>query len=304
MIPSQPKKFKAERQEGWSLIDLSIEHMNSLSKDWTLSNNIERLNHLKSLLEEFRSAQQEIENISHTPANTPALHLLITEAAPRAEKMLAAISTMIDEESALEATEERKALLKLLADSRGSFAIGLASIRAFLLTGDTQFSRAFEEKWAVNEARFVSLTKPEVTYLFNAQQYQAWNTYKTLRSEFSLLPSKMFKLRDGKDWNLANYWLGTKAAPKAAAIFTVLDEMRISQEQLTKEDQSLLVTDAQNMKVIMLIGTFLALVTGSIISISVSRMISFPLRRVVKRAEAIGKGDLSGEILKSKGSDE
>jgi methyl-accepting chemotaxis protein len=302
--PLAAKKFKAERQEGWSLIDLSIEHMNSLSKDWTLSNNIEQLNHLKSLLEEFRSAQQEIENISHTPANTPALHLLITEAAPRAEKMLAAISTMIDEESALEATEERKALLKLLADSRGSFAIGLASIRAFLLTGDTQFSRAFEEKWAVNEARFVSLTKPEVTYLFNAQQYQAWNTYKTLRSEFSLLPSKMFKLRDGKDWNLANYWLGTKAAPKAAAIFTVLDEMRISQEQLTKKDQALLVTDAQNMKVIMLIGTFLALVTGSIISISVSRMISFPLRRVVKRAEAIGKGDLSGEILKSKGSDE
>jgi methyl-accepting chemotaxis protein len=302
--PALAKKFKDERQSGWDLIDQSLQHMNELSQRWTINSNVEKLSDLKNLVEEFRIAQQEVEDISHTPENIPAFNLLITEAAPRATKIINAITAMIDAESVLEATPERKALLKLLADSRGSFAIGLASIRAFLLTGDAQFSREFNAKWAINDARFASLAKPEVLELFDTQQLQAWNSYKTLRNEFAPLPPKMFNMRKGEDWNLANYWLSKKAAPKATAIFEILDEMRALQEQLTKEDQELLIDDAQKMKIIMIIGTLVALAGGIFTSVWVSRMISFPLRRVVRRAEEIGNGDLSGVPLKVTGSDE
>jgi methyl-accepting chemotaxis protein len=298
------RKFKDERQTGWDQIDLSLQHMSELSQRWTIPSNAEKFSNMKDLIEEFRIAQQEVEDISHTPANIPALDLLITEAAPRATKIINAITSMIDAESDMEATPERKALLKLLADSRGSFAIGLASIRAFLLTGDAQFSREFNAKWAINDARFASLAKPEVLELFNTQQSQAWNSYRTLRNEFAPLPPKMFNLRKAEDWNLANYWLSKKAAPKAMAIFEILNEMRTSQEQMTKENEELLIDDAQRMKVIMITGTFVALAGGIFISIWVSRMISFPLRKVVRRAEAIGNGDLSGVPLEVTGNDE
>jgi len=300
--PEAARKFKAERQRGWKQIDEAVQAMDEFSKNWTDPKNVELFNKMKGKTEEFRTAQQEVEDISHTPGNIPAFNMLLTEAAPRASSILAAVTTIIDEESKLSATAERKKLLKLLADSRGSFAVGLANIRAYLLSGDTRFADKFRAKWKVNEARFKQISR--VTGLFNATQTRAWNTYKSQRAEFSPLPSKMFKLRSGKDWNLANYWLGTKAAPKAGAIMGLLKKMRASQDKLARRDQEQLESETASMETFMFIGTLIALAIGVFVSIFISRMISVPLKQVVARAKAIASGDLTGSALKSKGHDE
>lgn len=41
-----------------------------------------------------------------------------------------------------------------MADSRGSFTIGLASIRAYLLLGDARFADIFRAKWEIMVAQF------------------------------------------------------------------------------------------------------------------------------------------------------
>ena len=300
--PAAAKKFKTERQHGWDQIDNALQAMGTFSRNWTDPKNVEMLENLKNQVEEFRTAQQEVENISHTPENIPAFNMLLTQAAPRASKILKAVTAIIDEESKLAATPERKKLLKLLADSRGSFAVGLANIRAYLLSGDTRFADNFRAKWKLNEARFKQISR--MTNLFNTKQARAWNTYKSQRAEFSPLPAKMFELRSGKDWNLANYWLGTKAAPKARAIMDILRNMRASQDTLAEMDQEQLENETTSMKTTMVIGTVSALAIGIFISILISRMISVPLKEVVARAKAIASGDLTGPALKSKGQDE
>ncbi|HED16365.1 MAG TPA: methyl-accepting chemotaxis protein [Gammaproteobacteria bacterium] len=300
--PAKADKLKAERQRGWVLIDTALAEMDEFANNWTDPKNIEMLNQMKGLVEQFRTAQQEVEDISHTPANIPALNLLLTEAAPRAAKILGAVSVIIDEESTLDATPERKKLLKLLADSRGSFAVGLANIRAFLLSGDTKFANNFQAKWKVNEARYKELLG--MTGLFNSTQAQAWDTYKSVRAEFVPLPDKMFELRSGKDWNLANYWLGTKAAPRAGAIMRILKDMRASQDNLAATDEALLASEFTSMKTVMIIGTLIALGIGVLVSVFISRMITVPLKAVVARAKAVAGGDLTGAALESKGHDE
>ena len=300
--PQAAVKFKAERLHGWDKIDTALAKMDKLSKDWTDPGNAEMLNEMKGLVAEFRTAQQEVEDISHTPANIPAFNMLLTEAAPRANKVLAAITAIIDEESNLPATQERKALLKLLADSRGSFAIGLANIRAYLLSGDPRFADTFHAKWTLNEARFQQISG--MAELFNVKQRKAWNIYQTQRAEFSPLPSRMFKLRVAKDWNLADYWLGSKAAPKAEAIMKILDEIRASQEQLAALDQEKLENDTASMKTGMIVGSLVALGLGVFIALFISRMITVPLKEVVGRAKAIASADLSGSALEVKGNDE
>lgn len=300
--PAKAEKFKAERQAGWAKIDRAVKELNAFSQSWTVPENIEKLNQMKNLIEEFRRAQQEVEDIAHTPENIPALNILLTEAAPRAEKVIKNISMLIDEEATLPASAERKKLLKLLADSRGSFALGLANIRAYLLSGDKGFADKFEVKWAVNEARFKQLSG--MNHLFNNKQRQAWNDYKKLRAEFSPLPEKMFALREAKDWNLANYWLGSKAAPKAGAIMKILTQMRESQNQLAVADKNKLKTETKTMLNIMLIGTLLALVIGILVALYISRMITSRLNYVVDRARAIADKDLTGEALIVKGNDE
>ncbi len=300
--PGAAKKFKAERRRGWERIDGALQKMDEFSQNWTDPANLDRLKKMKVLVEQFRAAQQEVENISHTPENIPAFNMLLTEAAPRASRILKSITAIIDEESRLPATLERKQLLKLLADSRGSFAVGLANIRAYLLSGDTRFADNFHAKWKINQERFEQLSR--MTGLFNARQMKAWKNYKRIRAEFAGLPPKMFKLRAGKDWNLANYWLGTRAAPKAGAIMEILKEMRASQDELALRDQEALGDETSSMKVMMIVGTLVAIAIGVFVSLFISRMISVPLSRVVERAKSIAAGNLTEPALEEKGRDE
>ena len=300
--PSAAEKFKAERQSGWKIIDGSISKLDTFSKNWTDPENIKKLKHVKTLAEQFRLALQQIEDISHTPENIPALKVLLVEAAPRAAKIITAISSIIDEESKLLATDERKKLLKTLADSRGSFALGLANIRAYLLSGDNLFVEKFHAQWAINQARFVEISN--TSHLFNEKQAGDWQTYQSLRQQFSPLPSKMFNLRKAKDWNLANYWLGTKAAPKAVAIKNILVEMQHSQDALSAQDMALLDSKTVSLEIIMVATTVIILILGVIITLYMTRIITKPLNAVVTRAKEIASGNLTGYKLILKGDDE
>ncbi len=300
--PKAAEKFRAERQRGWDEIDSALEEMNEFAQNWTDPKNIKMLDEMKGLVEEFRNTQQKVEDISHTSENIPAFNMLLTEAAPRAAKIVTAITTMIDEEARQTATSERKKLLKLLADSRGHFAIGLANIRAYLLSGDTKFTNKFQAKKEVSEARFNQISG--MTDLFNDAQRKAWNIYKTTRAEFAPLPLKMFELRAAKDWNLANHWLGTKAAPKAGAIMAILKKMRDSQDKLAALDKAALASETTTMLTMMIASTLLALGVGVFIAIYISRMISVPLQAVVVRSKTIAEGDLTGAPLVANGQDE
>ncbi|VAX08150.1 Methyl-accepting chemotaxis sensor/transducer protein [hydrothermal vent metagenome] len=300
--PAAAEKFRAERRHGWDKIDQSLVQMDMFAQNWTDSKNIEKLNEIKGHINEFRIAQQEVEDIAHTLQNIPALKVLLTEAAPRAVKIITALTRMINEEATFAATPERKTLLKLLADSRGSFALGLANIRAYLLSGDTKFADNFKAKWKINEARFKQVSAQ--THLFDSKQNADWNSYKSLRAEFAVLPAKMFELRAGKDWNLANYWLGSKAAPKASAIMKILEDMRVSQDALAATDRENLEAETASMKLIMLVGFVSAVTIGIFISIYISRMISRPLNEVVTRTRAVAGGDLTAADLSLKGNDE
>lgn len=300
------KIFKAERQRGWDQINDSLSKMDSFSEHWTDTENIKILQQLKVLVDEFRVAQQEVEAISHTPENIPSYKLLLTEAAPRASKILNTITTIINEQAKKPATEDGQALLKQLADNRGSFAVGLANIRAYLLSGDTKFADNFRSKWKINESSYKTIK--ENANLFNASQKEAWKIYQTARSEFSSLPDKMFKSRSAKDWKLSNYWLGSKAAPKAVAISKLLKSMKTSQQNLSTQDQQILVNDVTSLETTISLGTLIALTLGIGIAISISifisRTITRPLSEVAKRAKEIAQGDLFGSDLEVKGNDE
>ncbi len=300
--PAKATIFKDERASGWHQIDSSMAEFNEFAKGWTVPANIERLQEMQGLVEEFRTAQKEVEDISHTNANVPAFNMLLTDAAPRAGKIVAAITQTINIEATLEATAERKALLKLMADSRASFALGLANIRAYLLSGDTKFRDNFHAKWKVNEVRFNEIET--MTALFGPKQSAAWNEYKTVRAEFASYPEKMFALRAAKDWNKANHWLGTKAAPKAKRIMEILKEMRASQDELLAKDVELLKEDAAVMKFWLIAGTIMALILGAVISFFLSNAITGPLNKVVSRAKEIADGNLTTQDYKSSGNDE
>ncbi len=294
--------FKAERSEGWREINSAVADLQNFSKSWTGSQNINLLHEMEQLINEFRSTQQEIEGIAHNANNIPSINILLNDAAPQAKKVISALNTLIEEEAKLPAGANRKALLKLLADSRGSFALSLANIRAYLLSGDRIFQNSFQTQRQLNEERFQQLE--EASSLFSPTQTSAWQAYQKSRSAFFSYPEKMFTSRSGEDWNLANYWLSTKAAPKAKRIMEILATMRTSQNKLMAQDISTLETKTTQLDTVLVVGTLIALILGLGVSIYLAREITAPLLAVVARAKEIANGTLSGEALPAKGNDE
>jgi signal transduction histidine kinase len=300
--PVKAQAMKNLRAAGWAEIDNAIDEMRKSSRSWTNPTNIKNLSRIEFYIKEFRVAQQEVEDIAHTIQEIPAYSTLLTQANPRANKILSAITVMIDEEATLQATPQRKILLKLMADSRGSFAIGLANIRAYLLYGDTKFRDSFNAKFQVNNALFKQIST--MSNIMTASQSIAWKQYSKNLAEFGDYAQLIFTQRSAPNWNLANYWLGSKEAPKAQAIMDIIDEMRDKQATLKQADRKLLEQESFNIQMAVLFGGIISLIIGMLVTKFISNSITVPLQDVVSRAKEITSGDLTGNTIPPVGNDE
>ncbi|MCP4758391.1 MAG: HAMP domain-containing protein [Planctomycetes bacterium] len=288
-------KFKEERAKAWSEeIDKSLATMQEFAVNWTDPKNTERLKTIESKLAEFKTYQQEIEDISQTVKNTPATEILLVQAAPRAKVLSENITKMIDLEASLDASPERKALLGMMADTRGTLGLGLGAIRAYLLSGDQKFKEQFEGLWAKNTKRFGDVSSH--VDLLTSEQRVAYDLFAETRREFAPLPPQMFEIRGGDEWNVANRWLGTKAAPTAFAIKENLDAMIASQKQLMATDMAAgKAMTAFLMKLewgLLAAGIVLCALLGTVIT----RTITGPVKKALDFAQQIAEGDLSQQV--------
>src|SRR5258708_18708457 len=211
--------FKAERAVLWKDIQARGAEMDRLSSQWTVEQNRLDWRQDKPLLDELRNAQDKAEAIAHTIDEQPAAKLLATEAAPLAKLMLKNTTAIIDEEGNIASTDQRQSLLIGFADMRGSMAMGIGAVRAYLLTADRAFKTEFVELWALNQKKFDALSKRrrEMT----SDQQKAFDALVEARARFSPLPQKMFDIRASDRWNMAQWFLTNEAAPRANKLLDI-----------------------------------------------------------------------------------
>ncbi len=274
-------KFKSERALAWeSEINSSLAILEEKSVNWTNPENLKRLAELKSLLADFAVEQQHIEDIAQTVQNTPALEMLFDSAVPQATIMSKQITLMIDLESTLDATPERKALLGMMADVRGTLGLALANIRGYLLSGEEQYKTKFDNLWAKNDRRFADLKRNKSLLSFT--QAKAFSTFEDARIKFSPIPPKMLEIRGQEDWNLANHWLGTKAAPIGFQIKVILKAMADNQAELLAQDAALMKEQTETSTTTSWLLLLVGLLVGVFTSIIVSRSIVNPITALDK----------------------
>jgi methyl-accepting chemotaxis protein len=212
---------KADRAAMWKEMDATATDFDRMADRFTNPENKRRWSETRTLMGEFRAAQDKAEAIAFTPDAYPATKLLVTEAAPRAETMFSEITKMINEEEGLEATPERKRLLKMMADVRGNFAAATAQLRMYLLSGDKADRERFAKPWDTYNKAVDALTAQR--QLLTASQGAAFATFTKLRAEFAPLPDRMIAVRDTPQWNMPVHILVTEAAPRALKILDLLD---------------------------------------------------------------------------------
>jgi len=294
--PEKAEKFRADRAEGWRLIDDSLNELNTLSKSWTDSSNIRRLNEMKTEIEEFRAAQKEIEDIAHAQDNIPILIQLDEEAKPAANASTLALNQLLQSSASSGGSPQS---LKDLGDSMSSMYRSMESLRAYVQNGQDSDLNTFNTQWKKNQARFERLNQ-----LNRMQANSNWSNYSDSRSSFKAIADSIISSRQADDWNLANYWLGTKAAPRANAIQANLTEMRKNQNELMKADVKILAADIDYSNVALAIGTGLALIIGIGIAVTLSQTIVSKVNKILDVNKSIAKGDLDFDDLVLDGDDE
>jgi methyl-accepting chemotaxis protein len=305
--------LKTERAATWANIAKLSGEMDELSKSFTSVENQERWAAARDLFTQLRAAQDKAEALAFTPDAFPATKILTQDAAPRAKALAALITKMIDDEATREATPERKALLKNMADVRGNFGLSLANIRAFLLSGDKQFKDDFAARWDVVHKALVAVTAQQ--YLFTEIQAPAFAEFTKTFAEFEPLPTKMFEIRESDAWNMPVKILATEAAPAANQILDKLvgelqadgsrsGGLKDSQRQLMTEDTHDLTGSVNFLAMVEWILLAVGLAMAAAIAFFTARSIVPAVRSVTDSMSRLAKGDDAITFPEKLGRDE
>ncbi len=300
--------FRKDRQIVWDHIAKVSSDMDKMSKHWTNPANVKVWTEFKTILDEFQVAQEKTEKIANSPEQNPATVILVNEAAPRAGKMVSNITKMINLEGAAADSGnefERKKLLGMMADVRGTLGLALANIRAYLLTGDAKFRNKFDKLWAKNTKRFGDLTTNKNS--LSPEQLKAFDEFSKMRSEFTLLPEKMFEIRGSKKWNMANYTLVKEAAPRAGKLLTILSGakneagarnggMVENQKNLLNKDAEVVHAHIAELEYILMALLAIGVVLGVVVSIFTARSIVRPVQDMTGAMDELANNNLETEV--------
>ena len=205
--------YKQERAAIWRDIDQARAAMDGLAAGWDSAEDRAGWDGFKTVLDEFRAAQDQVQAIARSPDEQPATKLLVEQGAPVGTSMLEQASIMLSAEVDMPATAERKVLFGLMGDVRSGIAVSMANIRAYLLAGDPQFSEQFAAVWPWVRDQLAELAG--MNQLLTPDQRAALAKLQKAADTFEPLSKQMFAIRASERWNMAQYLSRTEIAPRA-----------------------------------------------------------------------------------------
>ena len=287
--------FRVERAQAWSTeIEPALKTLQSFAVNWTNPENVSRLKVIEEVINEFKTAQQKIEDIAQTPDNVEAMKILFGDAVPYTETIRETTSKLIDLEQKQPGSAERKQLLGIMADLRGTASLGLSSTKSYLLTGDTQYKDLYVKFHSKNEKRTADLEK--VAALLTPDQKKQFDLYKQAIASLKPIIEKVYVSRESADWNRANYWLGTEAAPRGAKLVSTLKAMTADQNALMEKDEEKVQAMYASLSRTMWLCLFAGVVICVILGLLITRAIVQPVSKAVDMIKAVEKGDLQQQI--------
>ncbi len=294
--------FRVEREQAWSTeIEPALKTLQSFAVNWTNPENVARLKSIEGVINEFKTAQQKIEDVAQTPDNVEAMKILFRDAAPYTEIIRESTSKLIDLEVKQPGSTERKQLLGIMADLRGTASLGLSSTKSYLLTGDTQHKDLYAKFHSKNEKRSQDLEK--VANLLTPEQKKQFALYKQAIASLKPIIDRVYASRESVEWNRANYWLGTEAAPRGATLVSTLKAMTADQNTLMKKDEEKVQVMYASLSRTMWLCLGVGVVVCVILGLLITRAIVQPVSKAVDMIKAVEQGDLQQQI-KVNSSDE
>ena len=289
-------KFKKERSIAWEeQINPSLKLMHSLAPKWADLENKNRLKLIEEEINNFKSAQNKIEDIAKTPENSPAQKILFNQAEPLEKFIVDTLSNMIRLGIKDNQSPKNKRLVELLANIETTISLALERADEFLLSGKEEFKKESLENWRKNSDYTQELKKNLKS--FNKEQLKNIEFLQTKVSEFGPLLEEIIRIRSGEKWNQANYWLKTEAAPVAFRIKKLLNDMTLVQERLLENDVQEISSKTHYLIVLLVALFFSTVLISGILAANITRSISEPILEACQLADELAHENVEGRRL-------
>lgn len=279
-------KFQTERALAWAeQIDPSLKQMHELASDWTDQENKTRLKAIEKEIDALKMSQQKIEDIARTPENYPAQKILFDQAEPLGKNIVAIVSKMIKLEMKNKMAIQNKRLIGVLANIETTISLSLERADEFLLSGKQEFKNESQENWKKNVEYMKTLQGNKKN--LSGEQLRNFEKLQGGLNQLGPLMEDIIRIRSGEEWNWANHWVQTQAAPVAFRIKELLNDMNVIQEQLLENDIDE-ISNRTHFLIVLLVALFFAaaLIIG-VLGVSITRSISEPILNVSKLADEL-----------------
>ena len=289
-------KFKKERSIAWEeQINPSLKLMHSLAPKWADLENKNRLKLIEEEINNFKSAQNKIENIAQNSENSPAQKILFNQAEPLEKFIVDTLSNMIRLGIKDNQSPKNKQLVELLANIETTISLALERADEFLLSGKEEFKKESLENWRKNSDYMQELKKNLKS--FNKEQLKNIEFLQAKVEEFGPLLKEIISIRSGEKWNLANFWFKTEAAPVAFRIKELLNDMTLVQEKLLENDVQEISSKTHYLIVLLVALFFSAALISGVLAANIARSISEPILEACQLADELAHENVEGRRL-------
>ena len=290
------QKFQTERSIAWEeQINPSLNQMHGLAPNWTDPENKTRLKSIEKEITNFKAVQKKIEDIAQTSENSPAQKILFTQAEPLEKSIVVTISEMIRTEMKDNKNFKDKQLIEALGNIETTTSLALERADEFLLSGNPEFKKESLDNWKKNIAYMSVLKKYKNN--FNKAQIKNFESLQVKINQFGPLLEEIIRIRSGDEWNLANHWVKTDAAPVAFRIKELLQEMTSVQEELLESDVAEISRKTHFLVVLLVALFFSAALISSALGANITSSISKPILDVCNLADEIAHGNQTKKRL-------
>ena len=289
-------KFQMERSIAWKeQINPSLQQMHGLAPNWTDAKNKSRLQSIEEEINNFKKAQQKIEDIARTPENFPAQKILFEQAEPLEKSIVTIVSKMIRREMKENKTPKNKRLVEILANIETTTSLALERADEFLLSGKQEFKNESLENRNKNAEYLLLLMKNKSK--LSKEQVKSFESLQDKINKFGPLLKEIIRIRSGEEWNLASHWVKTDAAPVAFQIKKLLNEMTLVQEELLENDVEEISQKTHFLIVLLVALFFTAALISGVLGANITRSISEPILDICKLTDEIAHGNQSKKRL-------
>ncbi|MFM5467855.1 methyl-accepting chemotaxis protein [Aeromonas veronii] len=260
---------------------------------------------LAKSLETFKSHQEKVWTIAQSEENLPAHTLMLQEAGPLAEAALDQLQSFANEEVGTpqdQLSGDRRMLLKQVGDAYNSLANALSALRDFLISGDPEYRRKYQDYYQFHQQRVAEVKQQAA--LFTDTQQSLWQLFEEMATPFSELVGQVIEKRQAPDWDQANYLMATDIEPMQSSLSEQLVQ-QVGKTRAEVDQISAQMTGAgRAINQTLLLATGSAIVLGMVVAWLFSRRLTRDIACLVTRAGQVADGRLAAEPLPITGQDE